>query len=380
MDLSFYFAENNLVSADANGYSNNGAGVFVTDNFDARNNYDASANTVAGFAMATLPITDRINSIFGLRVERTFVGLETFDTESTLDRFPNLDGEANLLDNVDFLPSVTLNYAIDEKQKLRFSYSRTVARPTFRELAPFASFALDGGFVFIGNPELERTSIDNIDLRWELFPNSGESISIGAFAKRFSNPIERTFNPEAQNAELTYRNVDSARLIGAELEFRKKLVSIVPALKGFDFNTNFTYIYSETDIDEEELAQIRVSQPDAEDTRQVFGQAPYVFNAMLSYRSQTGTQASLSFNVIGDAISVVTRGATPNYFLKSRPSLNFRISQKINRYFTLTAGVSNILNSDYAEEVTFKGIDYAVQTYSPGIDYSLSLAYKFTKE
>jgi len=380
LDLSFYFQESNLAAASTNGYANNGNGVYVTDNFDARNNYNASATTSAAFAKLNLPITDKLHTIVGARVESTFVGLETFDTGSTLDRFPNLDGESNLLDNIDVLPSATFNYSVAENQKLRFSYSRTVARPTFRELAPFASFALDGGFVFVGNPELQRTIIDNVDIRWELFPKSGESLSVGVFGKNFTNPIERTFNPEAQNTELTFRNVDQARLVGAEFEFRKKLGPLVHFLKGFDLTSNFTYIYSETDIDEEELAQIRVSQPDAEATRQVFGQAPYVFNAMLSYRSERGTQASLSYNVIGDAISVVTRGATPNYFLKSRPSLNFRVSQKINQYFTLTAGVSNILNSDYAEEVTFKGVDYAVQTYSPGVDYSLSLAYKFTED
>ncbi len=380
IDMSFYFADDNLVSANASGYENNGEGVFVTDNFDARNNYHASASTVAGFAMATLPLNDRIQTVFGVRAERTFVGLETFDKESTLDRYPNLDGKSNLLNNIDLLPSATVNYSVNEKQKVRFSYSRTVARPTFRELAPFASFALDGGFVFIGNPELQRTTIDNIDLRWELFPNSGESLSLGAFAKNFNNPIERTFNPEAQNAELTYRNVDNARLVGAELEFRKKLSSIIPALKGFDFNTNLTYIYSQTDIDAEELAQIRASQPEAKDKRQMFGQAPYVFNAMLSYKSTRGTKASASFNIIGDAISVVTRGATPNYYQKARPSLNLRVSQKINKLFNLTVGATNVLNADIAEIATFKGNDYAIQKYSPGVNYSLSLSYKLIKE
>jgi len=379
LDLSFYFAENNLVSADENGFVNNGAGVYITDNYDARNNYDASATTAAAFGMVNLPITDKLHTIFGVRAERTFVGLETFDKESTLDRYPDLDGASNLLDNLDILPSATVNFTINEKQKFRFSYSRTVARPTFRELAPFASFALDGGFVFIGNPELERTTIDNLDLRWEVFPKSGESFSIGAFAKNFTNPIERTFNPEAQNAELTYRNVDNARLIGTEIEFRKKLSSIAAFLEGFDFTTNITYIYSKTDIDEEELAQIRISQPGAQATRSMFGQAPYVFNAMLSYKNQRGTNVSASFNVIGDAITVVTRGATPNYYLKSRPSLNLRVSQKINKFFSLTAGASNILNAKYAQVATYKGREYDIQSYSPGIDYSLSLSYKFSK-
>ena len=66
---------------------------------------------------------------------------------------------------------------------LRASYGRTLDRPTFRELAPFASFSFVGGFTFIGNAELERTMINNCDLRWEHFGNPGELYAASVFYK-----------------------------------------------------------------------------------------------------------------------------------------------------------------------------------------------------
>ena len=39
---------------------------------------------------------------------------------------------------LDYLPSVNLVYALNTKKNIRFSYSKTLNRPEFRELAPFA--------------------------------------------------------------------------------------------------------------------------------------------------------------------------------------------------------------------------------------------------
>jgi hypothetical protein len=36
----------------------------------------------------------------------------------------------------------------------------------------------------IGSPDLKTAFIDNVDLRWEMYPNPGELISIGAFYKK----------------------------------------------------------------------------------------------------------------------------------------------------------------------------------------------------
>ncbi len=374
-DVSTYFNEENLLSYDAENaqFANNGTGAYVVDNYEPANNYEASQLVGAAYAMVDLPITKKIRLITGARMEKTSLKFLTY-SDLVRESYPQLDGNTKILDNLDVLPSMSLNFEFTEKVKLRSAYSRTLARPTFREVAPFASFDVEGGFLFVGNPDLERTIVDNSDLRFEFYPSSGEMISISSFYKRFNNHIERTFNPEAPNGELTLRNVDKAFLLGGEVEFRKKL-DFVQALKHFSLALNFSYIYSRADIDQQELIQIRATNPTAKPYRTMFGQSPYVGNALLSYRNEKGTQANLAFNIIGKRISVITIGGTPNIYEMPRPSLNFNISQKLGERFMLKFGASNLLNSKNREVITFKDTEYPISTYNTGMNFSVGVGY-----
>ncbi|MBR9919462.1 MAG: TonB-dependent receptor [Bacteroidetes bacterium] len=375
---SQYFVEDNLIQVGDSGFDGI-SGVYLTDNYDPRNNYDASQQSAAAYAMVDLPLSSRLRIITGARMETTTIQFKTFDEGTTLDNYPQLDGETDILDNVDILPAVNLNYEITKDMKLRMAYSRTLARPTFRELAPLTTFAVDGGFLIVGNPELQRTLIDNLDLRWEVIAQGGEMISVSAFYKNFTNPIERTFNTEAPNTELTFRNVDEASLYGAELEIRKNLGFITAALTDFSLGLNFAYIYSQTTIDAEELSLIRALDPDAKDTREMFGQAPYIGNALLSYQNQKGWQANLSFNIVGPRISVVTRGATPDYYQMPAPDLSFNISKKFADVFTVRLSANNLLNTDYREIATYQGEEYPILVFPRGRTFSLGLSYNLAK-
>lgn len=379
-DFFTYFQPENLIQAGETGFADPN-GPYITDNYLASNNYEASQAVYAGFAMVELPLTNKLRTILGGRVETTNITLLTYDTlGTTIDRFPELDGDTPILDNVDFLPSINLNYEATDKMKIRAAYSRTIARPTFRELAPFASFDREGGFIFVGNPNLTRTLVDNVDLRWEMFPTNNELISFSVFYKNFENPIERTFNTEAANTELTYENVPEAFLVGAEFEFRKNLGFLAAALDDFDFSLNGAYIYSETTIPEQELELIRTLSPTAEDTRPMFGQAPYTANILLSYNNlDRGTQANVSFNVVGPRIVVVTKGATPEIFLQPRPLLNFNISQEFGENLRVKLSANNLLNARYREILTFKDQEFESYGYLSGLDFGLSVSYNLNR-
>ncbi len=369
-----YFNENNLIQANSEGIANPN-GVYVSNNYDPKNSYDAGQSVTAGYLMAELPLTSRLRAITGVRVEKTSIHLLTYDQSVTLVKYPFLDGETALLDNFDVLPSLNLNYEMSDKMKLRMAYNKTLARPSFRELAPFAAFDVAGGFITVGNPDLKRTLVDNVDLRWELFPTAGEMVSVSAFYKNFTDPIERTFNPEAGNAELTWRNVDNAFLYGTEVEFRKNLGFISGALSPFSLGANFAYIISETQIDESEMELIRADDPDAKNTREMFGQAPYVGNVLLSFKNQRGTQANASFNIVGERISLVTVGATPDYYQQPQPVLNFNISQEIVNGLTVKLSANNLLDAKYQEIATYKGTEFPIVSYQIGRTFSFGLSY-----
>src|SRR5690606_31527450 len=112
----------------------------------------------------------------------------------------NQDGlaleEEQVLDDLDFFPSLNLIYAITDQKNLRFSYSRTIARPSFKEASYAQIFDPLTGRTFIGgfsddvdqvsgevfwDGNLTSTKVDNFDLRWEAFQAKGQTLSFGAF-------------------------------------------------------------------------------------------------------------------------------------------------------------------------------------------------------
>jgi outer membrane receptor protein involved in Fe transport len=260
---------------------------------------------------------------------------------------------------------------------LRFSDGRTLARPTFREFAPLATFAFPGEFDQLGNPNLTRTLIDNLDLRWETYPRRGEYLGISAFYKYFTDPIENTVNPDAggSSREYRYENVDKGLIIGAEIEFKKSLDFISPGLENFKISTNLTYIYSEVSLEADELEAIRAFNPDAKETRDMYNQSPFVINANLLYNSEkSGLSSNVSFNVFGQRLTVFQTDL-PFIYEQPRPDLNFSIKKKFGNHTSVRFRADNLLNPDYKHTIDYNGTEYIYNSFSLGRSFSLSFTY-----
>jgi TonB-dependent receptor len=380
-NINDYFAENNLVGVSTDEAGNNARntdGIYAINDLDPANTYEAAQQVLAFYGMIDLNIGDKIRIITGLRAEQTKVQLKTLSSLA-LQRYPQLNGEDNLLDNMDLLPSFNIHYDFNPNLKLRGAYNRTLARPTFRELAPFASFDVEGGFLLAGNPNLKRTLADNFDLRLEFYPNKSDIISISTFYKHFKLPIERTYNPEQPNGEFTFRNVPTAFLAGIELESRKSLAFIdKPFLRDLSIIANVSYIYSETKIDETELSQIRANRPDAPATREMYGQAPYSINALLNYTNNAlGFEANIIYNVVGSRLSYVTIGATPNIYEMPRNMLNINVRKTFAEKYSVRLSVNNLLGAQYVEKIQFKTNSYDVLRNPLGMTFGLSFNANF---
>ncbi len=75
---------------------------------------------------------------------------------------------------------------------LRLNYAETVARPTYRELAPYEAYDPFGDEIVRGNPNLQMSAITNYDARWEWFPSPARCYrSAGGFYKDLKDPIEK---------------------------------------------------------------------------------------------------------------------------------------------------------------------------------------------
>ncbi|MCF8297992.1 MAG: TonB-dependent receptor [Saprospiraceae bacterium] len=341
-------------------------GIYAVDVTEMKNSYTASQSIIASYAMVDMKLNTRLRVIAGARYESTNIFVESLDPTK----------EKGELNENDILPALSATYSLNENMNLRAAITRTLARPTFRELAPYDTYNPMKNGKEIGNPNLERTLIDNLDLRWEYFMKPGEIISFSGFYKKFINPIEVTDNPIAVNPEFTWQNVDEAKVYGVEFDFRKKLDFISNSLKNFKVGTNFTYVYSAVSIDSLELVGIKASDPDYSDKRAMFGQSPYVFNADLEYSNDSiGLAANIAFNVSGPKLVLVIKGGTPDVYEQPRGQLDFNVSKTLGDKFSVKFGVKNILNTEIRKIYTYKDEEYIFKSYSYGRTFSIGFTY-----
>ena len=194
--------------------------------------------------------------------------------------------------------------------KIRAGYGKTVSRPDFRELSPATFNDVTGGRQVFGNPDLERAQIDNFDLRWEWYPQAGESLSVGAFYKKFHQPIESIVVVSAQHS-VTYQNADSAQNFGMEVDFRKNFGFLGGRMENLVLAGNASWIYSRVELSDN--AGIQTSN-----ARALEGQSPYVYNLQFGYDNPEGKGGVTAlYNVFGPRITEVGALGAPDYFEES---------------------------------------------------------------
>jgi hypothetical protein len=290
-------------------------------------------------------------------------------------------------DKFDFLPSFNLTYSPKSSTNLRFAGSRTVARPEFREVAPFAFFDFEEIASTQGNSALKRSSAWNGDVRYEIYPNTGEVLSAGAFVKGFKDPIELRLNSgsAATRRQYEFQNAESAILYGAEFEFRKKLSFLNTEssfLGNLYFNGNVSLIFSEVTL----ISQSPSGEKETKLNRPLQGQSPYLINAGFQYDGQNGLNASILYNHIGPRLSFVgAEGVFGDIYEKPRHLLDLQIAKKVmkNRG-EVRLTLSDLLNMDIllyekpnskSERAYDESRDRIFTRYKPGTTISIGFNY-----
>lgn len=337
----------------------------------AGDNYDARQATYAGYGMVDLELLPRLSASFGGRVEWSD---QRVDPVSTFDASVARVGAAGL-DNVDVLPALNLTWGVTDAMNLRLGASRTLARPQFRELAPFAYADYAGGYLVRGNPILERARVRNLDVRWEWFPTYEATVAVSGFHKSFDDPIEVLVFQQGAEFAKSWVNAGSAENYGAELELSSSLRPLWSALDDFSFNGNLTLVRSSVSIDE----PVEMMMPDVgtlafdleDDERPLQGQSPYVVNVGLSYTHPTaGTSASMLFNRFGRRIESVGLQPLPDVYEEARNSLDLVVRQPLGDW-SLRFAAERLLGSD----VEFTQGGDLLRGYELGRVFSLSVSW-----
>lgn len=292
--------------------------------------YDAEQRVVAGHGMLDISLTNRARLIVGARVENFRQTVDTFDLFDT-----NLDGSTETIraeiKKTDIFPAVNFVQALSTSQNLRVGFSQTVNRPEFREVAPFEFTDIVGGRAVVGNPELERSLIQNFDVRWEWFGGAEEVLAATAFFKRFDKPIERIV--EATSALRTsFLNAKSARNAGMELELRKRLSS------RFLAGVNYTFVDSSISLNTTQTTTLTSLE------RPLSGTSKHIFNGMLEARLPFVT-ARVLYNRFSDRIADVGSFGLPDIFEEGRATIDVALSANIKRLRIRVSG-ENLNDTD----------------------------------
>jgi TonB-dependent receptor len=359
------------------------------------NAYSSNVSNTAGYISNDIRLNKRWRTIVGVRAEnyvQRHTGRDQRWASGDTINGNNLDNE-KVLDALDFFPSINVIYSANERQNIRGSYTKTIARPSFKELSyaqildPITNRIFNGSLFTYGNWDgnLVETRIDNLDLRWEAFREDGQMFSVSAFYKKFENPIEMVRIPEQQTStEFQPRNVGDGQLVGLEIEARKNLSFISPSLNKLLFNVNVTMVQSQIEMTELEYnsrKQYEKVGQNIENTREMAGQSPYVINAGFTYTNDSlGVDAGLFYNVKGPTLYIVGAGLFPDIYFESFHSLNFSASKKFGdeKRSSIDFRISNLLNDSW--EYNYQSFEATPQTFSrmsPGRAFSIGFSHKF---
>ncbi|GJQ63288.1 MAG: outer membrane protein [Melioribacteraceae bacterium] len=346
---------------------NNIMGVYIQELDKSKSNYSGNRDINATYAMFDLPLLDNLRLITGARYEET--RMKVFNEE------PDSTAEVN---TSDILPSVNMIYNVIEDVNVRASFGKTLARPTYREIASFfENRDFNGGDVFVGNRNLKRTLVDNYDLRFEYFTGPGEIIAVSGFYKKFVDPIVLQITDfNNSTVKLKWNNVNEAIVYGVEFELRERLDLLTEMLSDFTFGGNVSFITSEVKIPEQELNLLRLYDPGADDVRPFHGQSPYLINLNLNYDNYDyGLNASLFYNVFGERLIAVGFSGAPDVYEQPFHLLNFSLSKTIIDNISAKVSITNLLNSKEEKTQEFLGTTYTYEAATKGTSISLGVKY-----
>ena len=362
--------------------------------------YEGKQNIHAAYLMGEFTFFRKLHLTAGVRMEDATTEVQTTIGADRVDSLVSVK-------KTDWLPAATLVYNITDNINARFAYSRTIARPDFRELTPCNYYNVDDRIEVKSRGGLKQSHSDNFDLRLEWYPQAGEVVSVSAFYKKFKSPIEMVTR---KTMDLRYVlhpfNIDDASVKGIEINLRKSLAFIAPGsfLKDVYVSGNATFLSGDVTYNLERL-QNAASGIDREvktqdRSRPLQGLSPYTVNAGLTYQGKI-LGAALNYGRNGRKLLFAGDYEKYDQYEASRDVLDLQISARfLKEKLEVKFNASDLLNQDvivyrncgyepgvdpnndkgYADltsNMNYNSGDWVLSRIKKGINLSLSVGYKF---
>ena len=243
----------------------------------------------------------------------------------------------------DLLPDAHVKYKLNGKQNLHLSYYRSICRPGFFEIVPYR---IEGEyFNEWGNPYLKHTVADNIDLRYELFPNSVDQVLAGIFYKKLTNPIENVVEKvDVNTLAMIPENSPNAVNYGFEMV-------LIKYFRNFGVSLNYTF--TQSSITTNKLYyQSDYTNKIVQETRPLQGQSKHIGNMSLIYKNQSkGVNIQLSGVFTGRRISSLSAYDGLDYWQNDYMQMDFSAEKTISKNVVIYAKVNNLISTPLTESV-----------------------------
>ncbi len=327
--------------------------------------YVASNFLIGGYAQLETPMAPRLKFLGLLRFE-TFRQQVTSSGPFSTGRD---EAEGTDRQDIDPMPSANFSIEINEKMFVKIAYGMTVIRPAIRELAPFDYLDFLRGWLVAGNPDLQRTRVQNAEARYEFYFGGTDLFAVTAFGKYFKNPIEFVILSQV-NGNASYRNADSAWLVGGEFELRLGFGRLHDKLERFYFLGNVAVMASQTTLPSDQQIAGRLQ-------RRLFNQSPFVTNLSLRFDDpDAGVMVGLVYNAFGPRI--VEAGSpqggdviAPDVFEQTQHILDLIATWRVSQHVKLGFKWKNIALArrryKQGDELTF--LENRGTTVSIGAEY-----------
>ena len=306
-------------------------------------NNDAYQNIAAAYAQVKLNHSKLIEVIGGLRLEHTDQGYELLAPRAN--QTPSQDNTY-----IDYLPSISMKYNLNDRSNLRLSYFYSIIRPGYFEIIPYMYRMED--YLEMGNPDLKKIRTHNIDLRYENYFNPTDQLLIGIFYKEINDPIEYvlTDGKDFGINDIVRRpnNFGTAINYGFEANYIKYFKTI---------GVKFNYSYTHSSVTTQKSLRSRANPDDdtspivttsVNQTRPLQGQSAHIGNISLLYKGvNDGIKVQLSGSFTGERIRTVSNFYNNDEWEGDFFRLDFSAEKQFKNQLSIYLKARNLLNSKY---------------------------------
>ncbi|MDO4163284.1 MAG: TonB-dependent receptor [Bacteroides sp.] len=310
-------------------------------------NYNAKETVTAGYIRWDQKLGKKWNLMLGLRLENTHVKYSgsQYTVEDDEDETETVTRTPYQSDNyINVLPSVLAKWDVNDDFKVRASFTNTISRPKYSNLAPNVSINRGDNEISIGNPELKPTISYNFDLSGEYYFKSVGLVSAGIFYKKIDDFIvDQTLRDYEYNGT-TYkefsqpRNSGNANLLGVELSYQRDFGFIAPALKCIGFYGTYTYSYSRVE-------NFNFEGREDEKGLRMPGSPEHTANASLFFE-KWGASLRLSYNYASSFIDEMGSSAFYDRYYDAVNYMDLNAGYTFGKNYkcTIYAEATNLLN------------------------------------